>query len=60
VDDAQITHIITHNTDLNMAARELVGTANRQDGSDNTSVQLIRIRSIERMGMYRGRPYKLR
>jgi hypothetical protein len=23
------------------------------------SVQLIRIRSVERVGMYRGRPYKL-
>jgi hypothetical protein len=23
------------------------------------SVQLIRVRSVERVGMYRGRPYKL-
>ena len=28
--------------------------------SDNISVQLIRIHSVERMGMYRGRQYKLR
>ena len=34
--------------------------ANERDGSDNISVQLIRVRSVERMGMYRGRPYKLR
>jgi PPM family protein phosphatase len=46
--------------DLAAAAQELVDRANDQDGSDNVSLQLIRIRSIERMGMYRGRPYKLR
>jgi protein phosphatase len=46
--------------DLADAAQELVNRANEQDGSDNISVQLIRIRTVERMGMYRGRPYKLR
>jgi serine/threonine protein phosphatase PrpC len=46
--------------DLNDAARELVASANEKDGSDNISLQLVRIRSVERMGMYRGRPYKLR
>ena len=39
---------------------ELVDLANQRDGSDNISVQLIRVRSVERVGMYRGRPYKLR
>ena len=33
--------------------------ANERDGSDNVSVQLIRVRNVERVGMYRGRPYKL-
>lgn len=42
------------------AARELVDLANLRDGSDNISVQLIRVRSVERVGMYRGRLYKLR
>jgi PPM family protein phosphatase len=46
--------------DLTAAAQELVALANERDGSDNVSVQLIRIRGVERMGMYRGRPYKLR
>jgi len=46
--------------DLQEAARELVELANEHDGSDNVSVQLIRIRNVERVGMYRGRPYKLR
>jgi protein phosphatase len=46
--------------DLNVAAQQLVDIANERDGSDNISVQLIRVRSVERVGMYRGRPYKLR
>jgi protein phosphatase len=46
--------------DLNVAAQRLVDIANDRDGSDNISVQLIRVRSVERVGMYRGRPYKLR
>ncbi len=60
LDDDFIAHTISHNSDLNEAARQLVEAANQNDGSDNISVQLIRIRAIERMGMYRGRPYKIR
>jgi protein phosphatase len=56
---ADMAEIVTRNTGLDAAARELVDTANQRDGSDNVSVQLIRIRSVERVGMYRGRPYKL-
>jgi protein phosphatase len=56
---AEMAEIVTRNTDLNAAAAELIDTANEQDGRDNVSVQLIRIRSVERVGMYRGRPYKL-
>jgi PPM family protein phosphatase len=41
------------------AAQSLVRLANERDGGDNISVQLIRIRSVERVGMYRGRLYKL-
>jgi protein phosphatase len=46
--------------ELSSAARRLVDIANQRDGSDNISVQLIRVRSVERVGMYRGRPYLLR
>ncbi len=46
--------------DLNAVAASLVTLANQRDGSDNISIQLIRIRGVERVGMYRGRPYKLR
>jgi len=60
VRDAEIARTLSQNRDLEGAARKLVDSANEQDGSDNVSLQLIRIRSVERMGMYRGRPYKLR
>ena len=45
--------------DLEAAAGQLVQLANQRDGSDNVSLQLVRIRDVERVGMYRGRPYKL-
>ena len=59
VADAEMADIVTRNTDLNAAARELINAANERDGSDNISMQLIRVGSVERVGMYRGRPYKL-
>lgn len=60
VTPAEIAAIAGHGGDLDNAARALVELANEHDGGDNVSVQLIRIRSVERVGMYRGRPYKLR
>jgi serine/threonine protein phosphatase PrpC len=57
---AEMAQAVSRNRSLASAARELVESANEQDGSDNVSVQLIRIHSVERIGMYRGRPYKLR
>jgi PPM family protein phosphatase len=56
---AEMADIVTRNADLNSAARELIHAANEHDGSDNVSVQLIRVQGVERVGMYRGRPYKL-
>jgi PPM family protein phosphatase len=29
------------------------------DGSDNTTAQVIRVRSVEQVGMYRGRTYRV-
>ena len=60
VSAAEIAHTVSSGHDLNAVARDLVASANQQDGSDNISVQVIRVRSVERMGMYRGRPYRLR
>lgn len=52
--------LVGQNSDLTAAAQKLVARALEEDGGDNCTVQLIRIKSVERMGMYRGRPYKLR
>lgn len=60
IEPAEMAAVAGHGTDLMKAAKRLVDIANDRDGSDNISVQLIRIRSVERVGMYRGRPYKLR
>ena len=56
---AEMAETVSRNADLNASAHELIDAANRRGGTDNVSVQLIRIRSVERVGMYRGRPYKL-
>jgi serine/threonine protein phosphatase PrpC len=60
LEETDLARVVTHTRDLHEAARQLVALANERDGSDNISVQLIRIKSVERVGMYRGRPYKLR
>ena len=57
---SEIGAIVRPDADLQQAARRLVELANLHDGGDNVSVQLARVRGVERVGMYRGRPYKLR
>lgn len=59
VSDSEIAHTVSRGQDLKDVAAALVASANQQDGSDNVSIQLIAVRSVERTGMYRGRPYKL-
>jgi len=59
VEASEMAAICSHGGDLHTAADKLVALANDRGGNDNISVQLIRIRDVERMGMYRGRPYKL-
>jgi PPM family protein phosphatase len=56
----EMATVVSKAADLKTAAGQLVALANEKDGSDNISVQLIRVLSVERIGMYRGRPYKLR
>jgi protein phosphatase len=56
----EIAHLVTYGANLETSAQKLVALANQRDGSDNISVLLIRIRGVERVGMYRGRPYRLR
>lgn len=57
---SEMAAVASRGGDLTAAAQRLVDIANQRDGSDNISVQLIRVRSVERVGMYRGRPYLLR
>jgi protein phosphatase len=56
----EIAAVFSRFSDLHQAARTLVSVACEKDGSDNISVQLIRIKAVGQVGMYRGRPYKLR
>ena len=60
VKPGDIGNVVAFNPDSAVAAAKLVELAKERDGGDNITVQLIRIRDVERMGMYRGRPYKLR
>jgi protein phosphatase len=59
VPPADLAGALANARSLDAAAEELVALALHRDGSDNISVQLIRVRGVERVGMYRGRPYKL-
>ena len=59
VDDEDIEEILTRNESLELAAKALIDAANEAGGHDNVSVSLIRVKSVERMGLYRGRPYRL-
>jgi PPM family protein phosphatase len=57
---AEIARVVSETTDVELAARKLVELANEKDGSDNVTALVVRVQNVERVGMYRGRPYKLR
>ena len=57
--EATIASIVSQNKNAEEIARELVASAIEIDGNDNTTAQVIRVRSVEQVGMYRGRPYRL-
>jgi PPM family protein phosphatase len=56
----EIARVVSETAEVELAAQRLVALANEKDGSDNVTAQLIRVHNVERVGMYRGRPYKLR
>ena len=56
----EIAAITNQFSDLPQAVQQLISSALDKDGGDNISVQLLRVKGVERIGMYRGRPYKLR
>jgi PPM family protein phosphatase len=57
--EATIASIVSQNKNVEEIAHELVTRAVEMDGNDNTTAQVIRVRSVEQVGMYRGRPYRL-
>jgi protein phosphatase len=57
--EAAIAEIVSQNKKIDEIARELVARAVEIDGGDNTTAQVIRVRAVEQVGMYRGRPYRL-
>ncbi|HWB32031.1 MAG TPA: PP2C family serine/threonine-protein phosphatase [Acidobacteriaceae bacterium] len=59
VPDAAIQWLLDSTPDLKNAATALVDAANEAGGHDNVSVTLVRVKAVEQMGLYRGRPYRL-
>ena len=59
MNDRAIAAIVSQKNDIEEIALELVARAVEIDGGDNTTAQVIRVRSVEQVGMYRGRPYRL-
>ncbi len=59
MNEATIAQIVTQKKNIEDIARELVDRAVEIDGGDNTTAQVIRVQSVEQVGMYRGRPYRL-
>jgi protein phosphatase len=57
--EEDIASIVSQKKEMSVIARELVARAVEIDGNDNTTAQVIRVRSVEQVGMYRGRPYRL-
>lgn len=57
--EPEIASIVSQKKDAALIAKELVARAVEIDGGDNTTAQVIRVRSVEQVGMYRGRPYRL-
>ncbi len=55
----EIAAIASQKKDATQIAHELVARAVEIDGGDNTTAQVIRVRAVEQVGMYRGRPYRL-
>lgn len=57
LDNKEMVNIVTQNKDAEEIAQELVSYSVEKDGSDNTTAQVIQVRAIEAMAMYRGRLY---
>lgn len=54
-----MAQIVSQSKSADELARELVAKAVEVDGNDNATAQVIKVRTVEQVGMYRGRPYRL-
>lgn len=59
MNETMIAEIASQRKSAEEIAGELVTKAVEIDGGDNTTAQVIRVRSVEHVGMYRGRPYRM-
>lgn len=59
MNEKTLAGIVSQKKDIQEIASELVTRAVEIDGGDNTTAQVIRVTSVEQVGMYRGRPYRL-
>ena len=50
IGSSELAAMVSAEADLQTAARKLVQLANERDGSDNLSLQLVRVRGVERVG----------
>lgn len=57
--ESEIARILSQSKPADELAKELVARAVEIDGGDNTTAMVIRVRDVEQVGMYRGRPYRL-
>lgn len=57
--EEEIARIVSQKKTAEELARELVARGVEIDGGDNTTAQVIRVRSVEQVGLYRGRTYRL-
>lgn len=57
--ESELAAIVAQKKTADELARQLVARAVELDGGDNTTAQVIRVRAVEQVGMYRGRPYRL-
>jgi serine/threonine protein phosphatase PrpC len=57
--DEDILRIVTATNDPQQAAEDLVRYAVEVDGADNTTAQVIQVREVESMAMYRLSPFRI-
>ena len=55
----KLAELVTASKKMDEVTRNLVAYAVENDGGDNTTAIVLRVRAVEQVGMYRGRPYRL-